>query len=51
MKAAIKNKKVLINKLQIDINKTIYIQRLSYISSHAKNVSIVTFFNLKRRCI
>lgn len=45
---AIKDEKSLMKKLQIDIDEIIYIQRVSYISSYAKNVSAVTLFSLKR---
>lgn len=48
IRVAIKDKRVLTGKLQIGIGETIYTQRLSFISSYAKNASAITFPNLKK---
>lgn len=48
VRAVIKNKKVVINKLQIDIGGIIYTQKLNLTYSRGKSISAVNLFDLKR---
>lgn len=51
IRVAIKNEKALTSKLQMNINRINYIQKSSFIYNHMKNVSGMTFFNLKKHYI
>ena len=46
----IKNK-ISTSKLEIDISEIIYIKMLYKIYSYMRNISTVSFFNLKKCCI
>ena len=51
MRAAKKDKKVLIGKLQIDIGEITYTQKSSFTYSQVRNVGAVTFLDLKKHYI
>lgn len=51
MRAVTKNRKVLINRFQIDTGGITYMQRSSFMYRHVRNVRAVTFLNLKKHYI
>ena len=48
MRAVIKEGKILIGKIQIVIDRTIYMQKLKRMYSHMKNLNAVILLDLKR---